>query len=135
MIDWAGGAVHDFDVAFSTASITGLEAFDIIEADTTLTTVRQDFGFGVFIDGISFHGHSNIGWAGGENWWHYWLKDSGQASWTAPLFGVADRVLTDGDADGWVYGNAGEPVVPEPATMALMLTAAAAVLRRRKRAV
>ena len=38
--------------------------------------------------------------------------------WTSPAFGVADRILYDGDADGWIYGRAG--AVPEPATLVLL---------------
>lgn len=126
-IEWDDGYVAEFVVDFEDVTITGFEMFDIIEAQTSLTTVRQDFGWGVFIDGIEFNGHSNIGFGGGEDWWHYWIKDAGQTEWTSPAFGVADRVLYDGDADGWIYGRAGN--VPEPTTI-LLLAFGAFVLRR-----
>ena len=117
-IEWGDGYNTEFLVHFQPATITGLGLFDIVESNTILTTDRQDYGFGVFINGISFNGHSNIGYAGGENWWHYWTKDVGQSEWTSPAYGAADRELLNGDYDGWIYGRAGE--VPEPATIVLL---------------
>ena len=132
--EWSDGFEAEFAVSFDTASITGWEAFDIITTETALagnalTTVVEDFGWGPFIDGISYEGHSNVGYGGGEDWWHYWIKDVGQ-DWVSPAFGVADRVLLPGSSDGWVYGSAAAPV-PEPATM--LLLAAGGLLVRRKR--
>ncbi len=114
VIEFGDGAIYTFEVAFDQTT-TGLGLFDIVEAETSLTTVRQDFGFGIFVDGISYEGHSDIGYDGGENWWHYWVRDSAQADWVSSAVGVAERVVEDGCWDGWVYGRAGEPV-PEPAT-------------------
>ena len=107
-IEWSDGYKAEFVVRFSEPNISGLDVFDIIEAQTTLTTVRGDFGFGIFIDGISYEGHSNIGYDGGENWWHFWIKES-DGDWLSPFYGVSDRVITDGDSDGWIYGTANEP--------------------------
>lgn len=133
VINFSDGAAYEFDVAFSIVTIGGLDAFDIIEADSTLTTVRQDFGWGVFIDGISYEGHSNVGYLGGEDWWHYWVYDADQDSWVSPELGAAGRTLTDGCADGWVYGSANPPVVtPEPATAGLLAVGGLAMLRRRR---
>jgi hypothetical protein len=128
-IEWDDGYVAEFIVDFEDITVTGLGLFDIIEAETTLTTVREDFGWGVFVDGITFNGHSDIGFGGGEDWWHYWIKDAGQTEWISPAFGVADRILYDGDADGWIYGRAG--AVPEPATIALF-SLGGLVLRKRR---
>ncbi len=128
VINFGDGAVYTFDVFFD-GSTTGIGLFDVIEANTSLVTARQVFAFGTFIDGISFDGHSDIGYAGGENWWHYWTKDSGQSTWTAAGFGPSDRVVHNGDSDGWVYGRATEPV-PEP--VSIMLLAAGAVLLGRQ---
>jgi len=129
-IEWDDGYVAEFIVGFEDVTVTGLGLFDIIEAQTTLTTVREDFGWGVFIDGITYDGHSNIGFGGGEDWWHYWIKDAGASEWTSPAFGVADRMLYDGDADGWIYGRAG--TVPEPATLALFALGFFVLRKRRE---
>lgn len=134
VVNWSSGQIREFDVAFASQSILGLEAFDIIEAETTLTTDRKNFGFGVFIDGITMSGSSDIGFGGGDNWWHYWTMNAEETEWYPPMFGANTRVLYDGDSDGWVYGNADAPQVPEPATMLLLLTGGAALLRRARRA-
>jgi hypothetical protein len=129
VIEFSSGAWYEFDVFFD-GTTTGLGLFDIIEFETDLETVRLDFGFGEFIDGIIFDGHSDVGFGGGENWWHYWTREVGESSWTASFIGAADRTVTDGDADGWVYGNANPPV-PEP-TSAVFAAAVMVVVARRK---
>ena len=133
-VNFKDGAVYHFDVKFGTDpgdTITGLSLFDAIEAETTLTTDRLDFGpFGIFIDGIDFDGHANAGYLGGEDWWHYWNRD-GSGPWVFGSTSASFRLLGDGDADGWVYGSAAAPV-PEPASLGLLGIASLAVLRRRR---
>jgi len=118
-IEWSDGYIAEFLIKFEVTTVTGLGLFDITEAGTSLTTVRNDFGFGVFIDGITYDGHSDTGFGGGEDWWHYWIKDAGESPWTSPSFGAVDRIVGDGDCDGWIYGRAGAPI-PEPATIVLL---------------
>jgi hypothetical protein len=130
-IDFADGASYTFEVAFDGLA-TGMGLLDIIEANTTLTTVRNDYGWGVFVEGFIYEGHSNTGYGGGENWWHYWVQDL-TGAWISPPYGAAMRTVTDGSADGWVYGRADAPL-PEPAT-ALLLGVAGGVLLRRSRRV
>ncbi len=117
-IEWSDGYIAEFTVNFEDETITGLGMFDIVEAETTLTTVREDYGWGIFIDGITYDSHSNIGFGGGEDWWHYWIKNAGEQEWTAPAYGAVDRIVSSGDSDGWIYGRAGP--VPEPSMIALL---------------
>ena len=117
----------EFLVRFDITSISGLGLFDAVESQSPLTTVRQNFGGDIYIDGITYNGHSNSGYYGGEDWWHYWIKDGGQ-DWVSPGFGVSDRVLGAGDWDGWVYGRA--VITPEPAS--IMLLAIGGMLIRRR---
>lgn len=129
-IEWGDGYTAEFAVRFETPTVTGLQIFDIIEANTSLATTRGDFGWGVFIDGLTYDGHSDIGYNGGEYWWHYWNKNNGQ-SWESSWTGVADRILSNGDTDGWIYGHAGAPA-PEPATFILFSIAALLVRKNAK---
>jgi hypothetical protein len=116
-VEFGDGAGYTFEVSFD-GSKTGMGLLDIIEANTSLTAVRNDFGWGVFVDGFIYDGHSNVGWGGGENWWHYWVRESGQNAWESPSYGAVTRAATDGSWDGWVYGRASAPT-PEPATALL----------------
>ena len=129
-IEWSDGFVAEFTVSFESATITGLEMFDIVEAGTSLTIVRI-YG-GEFIDGISYQGHTNSGYGGGEDWWHYWTMESGTTEWVSPWdYGAADRIVENGDCDGWIYGRAGE--VPEPTTIALLAVGGLMLKRRKNR--
>jgi len=107
-IEWSDGFTAEFLVRFGQTesdTTTGLGLMDVIEAETELTTVRGDFGWGEFVDGISYQGHSDAGFGGGEFWWHYWENDAGsRADWVASATGAGGRVVAHGDADGWIYG-------------------------------
>jgi hypothetical protein len=117
-INFKDGAAYDFDVSFD-GSTTGLGLFDIIESQTSLTTIRKTFGIGQYIDGIGFAGHSNAGYGGGSDYWHYWVRDSEQSAWASSNVGASDRVVNDGIEDGWVYGSSASPV-PEPGVMGIL---------------
>jgi len=125
-VEWSDGFSVEYAVNFSTDSITGWDLFDAVMAETDLTTVVENFGWGDFIDGISLGEHSDIGYNDGANWWHFWIKDADQ-DWVSPAFGISDRVLYDGDMDGWVYGR---DTIPEPASV-LLLAAGSLLFRRR----
>ncbi len=112
-IEWSDGFSVEFLVRFGQVeadTTTGLGLVDIIETETELTTVRQDYGWGLYVDGISYQGHSNAGYAGGENWWHYWENDAGSRNqWESSMTGAAGRTVAHGDADAWIYGRGDEP--------------------------
>jgi hypothetical protein len=132
LINFSDDHKYWFEVSYD-GSVTGIGLFDAIEAETSLTTQRVLYGDDVFIDGISYDGHSNAGYGGGEDWWHYWVRSSGAGDWQAPAYGASDRTAGDGTWDGWVYGRAGAPYVPEPASLALLCAAAVAGLARLRR--
>ena len=132
VVNFKDGAAYEFAVSFD-GPRTGIGLFDIIEADTTLDTVRATFGTSTFIDGVTYEGHDNTGFGGGDDWWHYWTKSSDAAPWQSSMIGAADRVVTDGASDGWVYGSGSAPFVPEPATLTILGTATVLLARRRRR--
>ncbi len=121
-INFADGAKYNFQVNFD-GTPTGEEILNTLDTETGLDVYFSDFGWGRFVDGFAYDGHSNIGYTGGENWFHYWVADSvnpsGWPNWTSPSYGASARTITNGDWDGWVYGSAASPVVPEPATLGL----------------
>jgi hypothetical protein len=112
-IEWSDGFNVEFLVHFGQTesdTTTGLGLMDIIEAESELTTVRDDLGWGVYIDGISYQGRSNEGYAGGELWWHYWENNAGsQNPWQSSMTGAVGRIIAHGDADAWIYGHGNEP--------------------------
>jgi len=127
-IEWKDGFSLEFVLNFAEESISGVELIRRIAQETALTAVVEDHGFGEYVDNIAWGDHSDGGYLGGEDWWHYWIKDAGQ-DWVSPqTFGASGRVVVDGVSDGWVYGRAG---IPEPAT--LMLIGAGMVFVRRRR--
>jgi len=129
-IEWAGGNIAEFVVNFGqspTDTVKGIQLLNTIEQSTTLITVQYSGGF---LDGITFNGNSNIGYGGGENWWHYWVND-GQG-WDCPwTYGAGAREVGNGDSDGWIYGRDGAPV-PEPLSVALLGLGSMFVAVRRK---
>ena len=119
-----------FNVNF-TDTTTGLGLFDIIEAELALTTQREDFGYGIFIDGISFDGHGNLGYGGDEDWWHYWIKDTELDPWESSAIGVTERIVQNGCWDGWRYGSEAYPI-PEPSSL-FIIVATGIILFTQKR--
>lgn len=130
VINFADGANYAFGVLFD-GSTTGLSLIQTLDAQTGLDVVYQDYGWGVFVDGLSYDGHSNSGYGGGENWWHYWNQADGQ-EWQSSWVGAGDRIVNNGDSDGWVYGRDTAPIVPEPATLGLLFLGGALLRRRMK---
>ena len=88
---------------------TGLDLMNVLDAQLTgFDTVQRNFGFGWFVDGISFNDgttvHANTGYGGDADWWHYYVREAG-SQWQAPAFGASTRAVLNGSWDGWVYGD------------------------------
>lgn len=127
-VEFADGAAYSFQVAFD-GPMTGMGLFDAVEAATGMTTMRVFEG--AFIDAVTYDGHSNSGFGGGENWWHYWIREPG-GPWTMSFISATDRIVSDGTGDAWIYGHA-LPPVPEPATALLACAGMVLVLPNRRR--
>ena len=120
VLEFQDGASYAFEVSFddsvSTSGVAIMQALETELASFTLTIL--DFGFGLFIDAISYAGHSDSGFGGGELYWHYWTKNAEGEAWTFSEIGAIDRIVSDGAWEGWRYG-AGAPI-PEPSTSLLI---------------
>ncbi len=137
-IEWSDGFSADFVINFgqnASDTTTGTDLMLTLNSSLTgFTLLSTDHGTteqpNVFVDSIEYLGHINGGYDGGENWWHYWIMESDVGQWESPLFGMSGRTITDGDSDGWIYGRAGSPAVPEPATL-ILLGIGGLILRKR----
>jgi hypothetical protein len=132
VIDFKDGAKYQFAVAYDGAA-DGEDLLTITrDAGLGFDVTLQSFGFGNFVDGIAYDGHTNSGFGGNEDFWHYWTSNAADPpSWALSQVGISDRVVTDGSWDGWVYGSTAEPaLVPEPSAAMLILVALAGLLAR-----
>lgn len=151
------GIVAEFDVGFGSSTSTvqidftngngyllryhyehspsGLDALHAFEAAIPeFTLVTKDFGFGELVTGLGvlrdFEYGTGDQWPAVENYWHYWLQDSGSWQW-APM-GASDRTLFDGSIDGWVFGVPSPPQ-PVPLPAAAIALAGVSMLCHRRR--
>lgn len=122
VINFDDGYKVQFELFFSEASITGtelLQKIDTLSDKFSIDTIDFGPGLGLFVDGISYTDstntlHSNLGYGGGDAWWHYWVRESATDTWTSPeTYGSSSRTVVNGSWDGWVYGNARNPLLPD----------------------
>lgn len=121
----------------------------IVQADPLLDAIIDQFSFGASLNTAFYlplsgggYRHSraqDFGPAG--LYWSYWTATQTNPAWSFSNFGMSDRVLNDGDVDGWAMSDSNfnglpptTPVaaVPEPATLAAMGFGLAAILGRRR---
>ncbi len=136
-IDQEDGDGYLFRVAFDSSSYTSWDALmDIDAAIPSLALTYETYSWGIFLTGVSIDGDTDFGtgdlWPI-ENWWHFWLHDSG--TWNQASFGATDRLLFDGASDAWTFGSPTPPQsVPAPGALALMLFSGAVFRGRRRSA-
>lgn len=120
-IEFKDGAAYLFEVFFD-GTVTGWDLLETLDNETDLIVDATGYGGSMFIDGFTYDGHSNIGYGGGEDWWHYWIRNDGGSAWQMSPVGCSGRTVDDGCWDGWTYGFADPPAaIPEPATAAMLL--------------
>ncbi len=137
---WPDNGADDsfaFGYRFETPSITGQDLLNGLAAATNGLTFADGGGFVSdfwYDDGVTVH-HTGYDWP--NSWWSYWGSDDFGETWAASFVGAGDRILADGDTDGWLAkpgsDSTSAPVtpVPEPGTGALLAVGAMALLRRR----
>jgi hypothetical protein len=111
LVEFDSGDEFLFEVSFASATPTsGLDLMKVIDAEVAgFDIVLLDFGFGEFVDGISFLGNDNSGFDPPDGWWHYWTGDPQNGQWTESQVGAGDRLIGDGDWDGWRWGSPDPP--------------------------
>lgn len=132
--------------AFSFGTFTGRAIFGVgLDRDADGFAISDAT---VFTNGIAETADSNADGAVStdsddsylEGWntayWGYYTSD-GIAPWDFASAGFTDRLLSDGDWDGWSYqpgfsGSAPSIAVPEPSSAALFALAGVAMIRRRR---
>lgn len=132
-IDFSNGNGYLLHYHYDGAA-TGFEAllaFDALLPEFSLIYERT--GFGPLVTGLGVLDDFEYGngdqWPVVENYWHYWIADSG--SWDFALSGASTRALFDGSFDGWVFGGPDSPQ-PVPAPPAGVILAAWFGRRRRR---
>jgi len=119
VIQFSDDAVFLFEVLFDGAT-TGIDMIKALDTElAAFSAVIADFGFGEFVDGLSYQSHSDIGFVAPDGFWSYWVRESENDPWAFSPVGAGDRVVSDGNLDGWRYPDVGPPV-PEPATGVLV---------------
>jgi hypothetical protein len=111
LVEFDSGDEYLFEVSFDSMTLTsGLDLLKVVDAEVAgFDIVLLDFGFGEFVDGISFLGNDNYGYVAPDGWWHYWTGDVQTGEWTESQVGAGDRLVSDGDWDGWRWGSPDPP--------------------------
>ncbi len=136
-IDQEDGDGYLFLVAFDSPSFSSWDALlEIDAALPSLSLTYETYSWGMFLTGVSIDGDTDYGtgdlWPV-ENWWHFWLRDSGV--WTQSSIGATDRVLFNGASDAWTFGSPVPPQgAPAPGTLALSLSSWVVFRGRRRSA-
>ncbi|MCC6685652.1 MAG: hypothetical protein IT205_01540 [Fimbriimonadaceae bacterium] len=113
----------------------------VVEADIALTATFDVFSFGASLNTVTYLGHSQSQNSNPGQYWSYWVTTNGHDDWVFSNLGMSDRLLANGDVDGWAFSNPnynGLPptvpvaAVPEPVSLAT-LSLGILVLRRRPR--
>ncbi len=132
-VDFANGNGYLFDWHFSGESTSGWAALSGLAASLDELTIQaDDFGWGAFLTGVGVNADWDYGTGDQwpiENYWHYWVKDTGE--WEQSWVGASDRILENGDSDAWVFGSSTLPQgVPAPGALVVLAVALRAVPRR-----
>lgn len=118
-------------------SMTGRALFDVVAAAQPgfFSFTYDSFSFGDFVTGITIGTDTDFGYGSPPDYldyWHYWTRGSATDTWTESFIGFADRVVTNGSWDGWVFNSASAPnAVPAPSALALLAGGLLTTRRRR----
>lgn len=133
-IDFENGNGYLVNYSWSASAQSSWDAMLAIDAALPNMSMQYDtYSFGVFLTGVTIGADTNYGQGDVdpyENYWHFWTKDSGQ--WEQAMFGAADRPLTNGNLDAWVFGSSTVPQnIPAPGAAVVFMASAFFTRRRR----
>lgn len=134
--DFTNGNSYLYIVRWDGAT-TGRDLFDIVAAAQPVFFAfeTQTFPFGEALFAVTIGADFDAGFGTPPDfldYWHYWVRDDARADWGYAQSGFAERLVTEGSWDGWVFGSEGPPSpIPAPAAIALLVIALAP--RRRSR--
>jgi len=133
-IDFENGNGYLINYSWSASAQSSWDA--MLAVDTALSNMSMQYdtySFGVFLTGVTIDADTNYGQGDVEpyeNYWHLWIKDSGQ--WEQAMFGASDRILFNGASDAWVFGSSTAPQnIPAPGAVVLIMASAFGARRRR----
>jgi len=133
-IDFSNGNGYLLEYRWDGAAsgFSALETLDSLLPEFTLD--YDETVFGPLVTGLGVMADYEYGngdqWPKVENYWHYWVKDSGD--WSFAPVGAASRTLFDGSFDAWVFGSPQRPQ-PVPAPAGTLLALGAAICQRSRR--
>lgn len=135
--EFANSNAYLYEVRYD-GSLRGDDLFAIVAAAQPGFFSYQvvSFSFGDALFGVTIGADANEGFGTPPDYldyWHYWTRESATANWTNSMIGFADRTISDGSWDGWVFNSNAQPAsVPVPACGAIMASAILTVRRRRR---
>lgn len=135
--DFTNGNTYLYTVRYD-GSLRGDDLFAIVAAAQPGFFSYQvvNFSFGDALFAVTIGADSDAGFGTPPlylDYWHYWTRASDQSAWASSNVGFADRIVSDGSWDGWVFNSDAAPAaIPAPAAGGLIVGAAAVARRRRR---
>lgn len=116
VIEFGNGEIFYFVVLFEPLTFpSGLDLLLTLEAELpSFVLILEDFGFGVFVNGIAYEGNADVGFNPPFGFWQYWRGLPLLETWILSPVGASDRVVTNGDWDGWRWGDPDPPEIEPP---------------------
>ena len=112
IIQYAPGKIEYIEINF-TGPISGLVALEL----TGKEIITKEFSWGTSvcsIGGVGCPADQCFSCDPQGRYWGYNYWDDTTESWQGYSVGATDSTVTDGDIEGWQYGNWGDPPIPPP---------------------